>query len=97
MKATGKYEAMFVVNATLDSEEIAKVVNRFKTLVEENGTLESIEEWGKRRLAYAIDKMTEGYYVVMKFTAPTDFPAELDRIFNITDAVIRSLIVVEEK
>ncbi|HHX72724.1 MAG TPA: 30S ribosomal protein S6 [Clostridiales bacterium] len=97
MKATGKYESIFIINATLDAETIEKTVNRFKTLVEENGTLDSIEEWGKRRLAYPIDDMNEGYYVLMKFTAPTDFPAELDRIYNITDAIIRSLIIVEEK
>lgn len=97
MTATGKYESFFIVNATLDAETIEKTVARFKTLVEENGTLESIDEWGKRRLAYPINDMNEGYYVLMKFSAPTDFPAELDRIYNITDAIIRSLIIVEDK
>jgi small subunit ribosomal protein S6 len=93
MANIGKYESVFIVNANLDPEATAAVVERFKKLVEENGTLESVDEWGKRRLAYPIQDMNEGYYVLMTFTAPTDFPAELDRIYNITDTVIRSLIV----
>lgn len=93
MANIGKYESVFIVNANLDPEATAAVVERFKKLVEENGTLESVDEWGKRRLAYPIQDMNEGYYVLMTFTAPTDFPAELDRIYNITDTVIRSMIV----
>lgn len=93
MENTRKYESVFIVNATLEDEAIDEVVARFQKLVEENGTLESIDKWGKRKLAYPIDDMNEGYYVVMTFTAPAEFPAELDRIYNITDSVIRSIIV----
>ena len=95
MAKTGKYEALFVVNATLETEAIQSVVERFKALVEQNGTLDSVDEWGKRKLAYPINDMNEGYYVLFNFTCPTDFPAELTRIFNITDTVIRSIVTVK--
>jgi small subunit ribosomal protein S6 len=95
MANVGKYESIFIVNATLEQEAIENTVARFKTLVEANGTLEAVDVWGARKLAYPIDDMNEGYYVFMTFTAPTDFPAELDRVYNITDAVIRSIIVAK--
>ncbi|MCC8047778.1 MAG: 30S ribosomal protein S6, partial [Oscillospiraceae bacterium] len=74
--------------------ETAALVEKFKTLVESNGTLDEIEEMGKRKLAYEINYLTEGYYVLVKFTSGPEFPAELDRIFDITDGVIRSLITL---
>ncbi len=91
MANLGKYESLYIIKANLETEAIQETVERFKALVEQNGTLESIDEWGKRKLAYPIDYMTEGYYVLMTFTAPAEFPAELTRIYNITDNVIRSL------
>ncbi|MBR6740515.1 MAG: 30S ribosomal protein S6 [Clostridia bacterium] len=96
MANVNKYESVFIVNATLEQEAIDNTVNRFKALVEANGTLESVDEWGKRRMAYPIDDMNEGYYVLMTFTAPTDFPAELDRVYNITENVIRSIIIAKK-
>lgn len=93
-KSTEKYEAMFILNPNLTEEETAALVEKFKTLVESNGTLDEIEEMGKRKLAYEINYLTEGYYVLVKFTSEPEFPAELDRIFGITDGVIRSLITL---
>ncbi len=93
-KSTEKYEAMFILNPNLTEEETAALVEKFKTLVESNGTLDEIEEMGKRKLAYEINYLTEGYYVLVKFTSGPEFPAELDRIFGITDGVIRSLITL---
>lgn len=90
-----RYEVVYVINTALGEEGIAAMVEKFKTLVENNGTLESIDEWGKRRLAYEINHMTEGYYVLMNITCGADFPAELDRVFKITEGVIRSLIVAK--
>lgn len=93
MENTNKnYETLFVVNATLSEEGIQSVVEKFKTLIAANGEVTSVNEWGKRRLAYPIDDMTEGYYVLIDFTAPTAFTAELERIFNITEGVIRSIV-----
>ncbi|MBQ1503887.1 MAG: 30S ribosomal protein S6 [Oscillospiraceae bacterium] len=95
-KVTGKYETIFVVNPNLNEEETKQVVERFTSLIGENGEIEKVDEWGKRRLAYPIQKLTEGYYVQVDFSSKPDFPAELDRIYKITDAVIRSIIVAKE-
>lgn len=91
--AVGNYEAMLVFSVK-ESEDAAKaLVEKFKALVEKNGTVESVEEWGKRKLAYAINYETEGYYALYNFSSEPDFPAELSRILNITDGVLRSLII----
>ncbi len=75
-------------------EETAAVVEKFKALVEQNGTLDELEEMGKRKLAYEINDSTEGYYVLIKFTSGPAFPAELDRVLGITDGVMRSLVTL---
>ena len=93
-KSTEKYECMYVLNPNLTEEETAAIVEKFKALVEANGTLYEMEEMGKRKLAYEINYLTEGYYVLVKFTSGPDFPAELDRVLGITDGVIRSLITL---
>ena len=93
-KITEKYECMYVLNPNLTEEEYAAIVEKFKALVEANGTIDEMEEMGKRKLAYEIDDMTEGYYVLVKFTSDPAFPAELDRVLRITDGVMRSLITL---
>ena len=93
-KVTANYEAMLVINPALGEEGIAAVVERFKSLIETNGTLAEVDEWGARRLAYEINHITEGYYVLMKFTSGPEFPAELDRILGITDGILRRLITL---
>ncbi len=93
-KSTEKYECMYVLNPNLTEEETAAIVEKFKALVEANGTLDEMEEMGKRKLAYEINYLSEGYYVLVKFTSGPDFPAELDRVLGITDGVIRSLITL---
>ena len=91
-KTTEKYELMYIINPNLSEEETAAAVEKFKALVEQNGTLEEMEEMGKRKLAYEINYISEGYYVLVKFTSGPDFPAELDRVLGITDGILRSLI-----
>ena len=91
-KTTEKYELMYIINPNLSEEETAAVVEKFKALVEQNGTPEEMEEMGKRKLAYEINYISEGYYVLVKFTSGPDFPAELDRVLGITDGILRSLI-----
>jgi small subunit ribosomal protein S6 len=93
-KTSEKYEVMYIINPNLSEEETAGIVAKFKELVEANGTLDEMEEMGKRKLAYEINYLTEGYYVLIKFTSEPAFPAELDRILGITDGVIRSLITL---
>ncbi|MGN0979386.1 MAG: 30S ribosomal protein S6 [Candidatus Avoscillospira sp.] len=91
-KISGKYEVLYIIDPAQGEEGIAALVEKFKALVESNGTLTSIDEWGKRRLAYPINDLMEGYYVLMTFDAKPEFPAELDRVLKITEGVMRSLI-----
>ena len=90
-KISGKYETIFIVNPKLAAA--TAVVDKFKSLVEANGTNVEVEDWGKRRLAYPIEDQTEGVYTLVRFESKPDFPAELDRIYKITDGIMRSIIV----
>ena len=92
-KILATYETMYIVDSTGSEEATAALVNKFQTLIEENGTIESFNEWGKRKLAYPINDMTEGYYVLVNYTADPSFVAELERIFNITEGVMRSMTI----
>jgi len=85
------------MDPALGEEAIAAMIEKFKTLVETQGTVAAIDDWGKRRLAYPINDLMEGYYVLMTFNAAAAIPAELDRIFRITDGVMRSLIVCKDQ
>ena len=87
------YETMFVLSVANGEEATAAMVEKVKALVSANGTLDSVDEWGKRKLAYAIDDETEGYYVLMNFACEPEFPAELDRVCKITDGILRTLII----
>lgn len=93
-KVTENYEVMYIIDLDKGEEEIAAIVEKFKTLIEANGTLTEQEEWGKRKLAYLINDKPEGYYVLAKFASTPEFPAELDRILKITDGIMRSMITV---
>ena len=97
MELINKYETVFVLNPELSEDDTKALVEKFTGLIAQNGTIEKIDEWGKRKLAYLIDDYTEGYYVVVNFTAAPAFPAELNRIYNITDGVLRSIVVRPEK
>ena len=96
-KVSANYEVVYIIDPAQGEENTAALVAKFKTLVEQNGTLAEVEEWGKRHLAYPINDLTEGYYVLMTFNAAAAIPAELDRIFRITDGVMRSLIVCKDQ
>jgi small subunit ribosomal protein S6 len=93
-KTSANYELMYIIDLDKGEEEISAIVEKFKTLIEANGTLKEIEEMGKRRLAYLINDKPEGYYVLARFQSAPEFPAELDRVLKITDGVMRSLITV---
>ena len=88
-----KYEVMYVVDAALEDQARQDVISRFNAVVENNGgKVERVDEWGKRRLAYPVNYKTEGYYVLMYMSAPSELPRELERNFKISDACIRYLI-----
>ena len=91
-----KYETMLVTSSNLDEEASAALVGKFKSLIEANGTIDSVDEWGKRRLAYPIEDETEGVYTVIKFTSAPSIPAELDRVYKITEGLLRTIIIAEE-
>lgn len=88
-----KYEAVLVLSAKNGDEATQSLQEKFKALIEANGTLESVDEWGKRKLAYEIDDETEGHYVIFNFDSEPAFPAEFERVAGITDGVLRTLVV----
>ena len=92
-----KYETMMVTTANLDEEACNALINKFKNLIAANGTIDSVDDWGKKRLAYPINDETEGVYTVINFTSEPDFPAELDRVFKITEGVLRSMTLAVEE
>ena len=96
-KITGKYEVLYIIDPAVGEEGIAALVEKFKAMVEEEGTLLNIDEWGKRRLAYPINDLPEGYYVLMNYESKPEFPAEMERVMKITEGVLRcQTIAVEE-
>ena len=96
-KINANYEAIYILDPSLNEEQVAALVAKFKGVVEANGTVTEVDEWGKRRLAYPINDLMEGYYVLMTFTAAAAISAELDRIFRITEGVMRSMIVCKDQ
>ena len=92
-KVLNSYESLFIVDLTNGEEAAKATVNKFTTLMANNGEIVEIADWGKRRLAYPINDMNEGYYTVVTFKAEASFPAELERLFNIDEAVMRSIVL----
>ena len=92
-KVINSYETLFIVNCENGEEAVKATVDKFTGLVAENGTIDSVNEWGKRRLAYPINDIPEGYYVVVNFKSEAAFPAELERLFHIDENIMRSIVV----
>ena len=97
VEVINKYETLFVIDASKTEEETVALIDKFKSLIEANGTIESVDEWGRRRLAYPINDLNEGYYVLVNFSAKPEFPAELERVFGITDGILRSMVIKKEE
>ena len=89
MEKICSYETLFAVNGTLPEEECKALVEKFVALINENASDVTVNEWGKRRFAYPINYITEGYYVLVSYKSNAAFPAELDRVFGITEGVLR--------
>lgn len=94
-KLNEKYESVIVFSAKLGEEGVEDLKNKVNALITKNATIDSVDDWGKRRLAYEIQDETEGYYVLYNFTSTPDFPLELDRVLKITDGVLRALTTVK--
>ena len=89
-----KYETMFIMNPTLEAEQTAELVQKYQTLISnQGGQIDELQEIGKRRLAYEIEGNREGYYVLMNYTCDTEVPKELERVMRIDDNVVRYLTV----
>ena len=95
-KLSEKYEAVVVFSLKNGEDAVKALVSKFSYLIKEHGTLVDVDEWGNRKLAYEINYETDGYYVVYSFDSKPDFPAEFERIINITDGVLRSLVTVRK-
>ena len=96
-KILNSYETIFIVDATLEEEAVTQVKEKFTSLNSNNGTINNIDEWGKRRLAYEINDKTEGYYYLVDFTADGEFPKELDRQFRINENILRTIIIRKDE
>lgn len=87
------YELLYIVDNALSDEAKEAMVNKFNAVITENGgNVENVDKWGTKKLAYAINYKTEGYYVLVKFTAPAALPAELERVLRITDGIMRFMV-----
>ena len=93
MAITSNYETLLILNLALGEEGINNLVEKFKKLISDNGEVSSVEEWGKRKLAYEINDETEGYYVFTTMTSEPSLPAELERIAGITEGVLRIMVI----
>lgn len=96
-KVSGNYEVLFIIDPAKGEEGVAALTEKFENLVKENSTSCQTDSWGKRKFAYPIHYITEGYYVLITFTSSPEFPKELDRILRITDGILRSLIVCKDE
>ncbi len=96
-KLTNSYETLFIIDAQLADEEIKALTGKFTDLIAANGTVGEVSEWGKRRLAYPINDKNEGYYVLVNFECGAAFPAELERVFGITEGIMRSIVIRHEE
>ncbi len=90
------YEVLYIIKP-LEEEQTEAVIEKFKSLIENNGgEIVSLDKWGKRKLAYEIKHNREGYYVLIKFNGTPETAAELDRVFRITDEILKFMIIREE-
>lgn len=90
------YETIMIINPTITEEENKNTIEKIEQLIKNNGEIKTKEEWGKRKLAYPIQKHQEGYYVLIEFTSNADFIDELIRVYNITDEIMKHIVVKKD-
>lgn len=93
---TNSYETIMIINSNLEEATIKATIEKVTSLINANGNVESTEEWGKKKLAYPIRKQAEGYYVLVNFKSNPEFINELDRVYNITDEIIKHIVVKKD-
>lgn len=94
-KDKANYELMYIIDPDLGEEETESLIEKFKSMIEAEGTVNELEKIGKKKLAYLINDKPEGFYVLVKFTSPTTFLSELDRVLKITSGIVRWLITAQ--
>lgn len=92
-----KYELVYILKSNVEEEKRTQLLDKFRGIIEADGSIENVDEWGNRRLAYEINKINEGYYVLINFDSGTDVPKELSRNLKIADEVIRHMIIKVEQ
>ena len=97
IEVINSYETIFIIDSTKTEEETQALVDKFKSLIEKNGEIESVDEWGRRRLAYPINDLNEGYYVLVNFKSKPEFPRERERVFGITDGILRQITIKKDE
>ena len=96
-KIINSYETLFVIDADLSEDETKALVEKFTKLIADNGEIVDVNEWGKRKLAYPINDKPEGYYVLVNFKSEGTLPSELERVFGITEGILRSIVIRHEE
>lgn len=96
-KVTGNYEAVVIFSTAAGEEQVTTLTEKVRNLISENGTINSEDDWGKRRLAYPINDENDGHYYLVDFTSAPEFPAELERVMNITEGILRYLVVAKNE
>ncbi len=91
-----KYESVIIINSGLEEAKIKAVIEKFSNLINENGKVEKVDEMGNKKLAYPVKKQNEGYYVVINYEANPGFVAELERVYRITDEILKFIVVKQE-
>ena len=91
------YETLFVIDPRLSEDDTKAMSDRFTAMIAANGELGKVDVWGRRRLAYPIEDQNEGYYVLVEFKSNPAFPSELERVFGITEGILRSIVVRKEE
>lgn len=97
IEVINNYETVMIIDPTLEEEKINGLVEKFEKLISANGEVIKTDVWGKKRLAYEINDLTEGYYVLIEFKSKPEFPVELERVYKITDGIIRDIVIKKEE
>lgn len=92
-KVINSYETLFIADVSAGEEAAKATVAKFTDIIAKNAEIVEVADWGKRRLAYLINDMPEGYYTVVTFKSAPEFPAELERLYNIDESVMRSIVL----
>lgn len=92
-----KYETIFILRPAMEEEARKEAINKFTSIISADGSVEKVEEWGNRKLAYEINKIKEGYYVYVTFQANPSLPMELERNYKISDDVIRYIVINKDE